>query len=121
MPLRAAVVFHGKLGSLDRGTGAATRAVDGAVPGLDMLVMCYATLMRNVIQPNLHAYAVDIITHSWNPPVGEALDSLYRPRASAHEPEQTSRNRALCFRIMPLMRELAASTPNGVLLQFEPV
>ena len=31
--LRAAYLLHGKLGSIDRGTGAPVRAVDGAILG----------------------------------------------------------------------------------------
>jgi hypothetical protein len=118
MPLRAAVVLHGKLGSLDRGTGAPTRSVDGATPGLDLLVMCYATLVRHIMQPNVATHAVDVIAHSWNPPVGPVLDALYRPRISAHEPEEISRNRALCIKLGPQLRDRAAHTPNTTFHRF---
>lgn len=105
MVLRAAYVMHGKLGALDRGTGAAVRAVDGATAGLDLVAMCYAALRRHVIEANRKEYTVDLIGHSWNPEVGPALDALFNLRASAHEQQTLMRNRALCFKIMAFLRE----------------
>ena len=119
-PLRAAYVLHGKLGAIDRNTGAPTSAVDGAEPGLDLLVMCYAALWRHVIERNRKRYQVDLIGHSWNPSIGAALDALYRPLASVHEPEQIQRNTLLCRSLMPPLRNLATSL-NRTFGRFGPV
>ena len=103
--LRAALVLHGKLGAL---TGARTRAVDNAQPTLDLIVMCFAAMVRNVIEPNRADYAVDIIGHSWNPgPIADTLDRVYLPVASAHEQEEIRRNNALCLDVATKLRSQA--------------
>ncbi|KAL1527577.1 hypothetical protein AB1Y20_008964 [Prymnesium parvum] len=108
--LRAAYVMHGKLGGIDRGTGAAVRAVDGASPGLDLLVLCFASVWRHVLVANRERFHVDLIGHSWNPSVGGAIDALFRPRRSAHEPEAVVRNRALCYSLAASLRHRLSSS-----------
>jgi hypothetical protein len=49
--------------------------------------LCAASFERYVVAPNrAHFHTVDVIAHSWSPEVGAALDILYAPRRSVHEP-----------------------------------
>jgi hypothetical protein len=95
----AAIVLHGKLGRFDRGVeGEPTRAVHAGVVGaLDLAVFCYAGYVRHVLEPSRSAgLDVHFFGHSWSPTIGKALDALFRPRASSHEPEEVKRNHRLC-------------------------
>ena len=87
-PLRAALVLHGKLGSL------AGRSVSTGA-GLDVAVLCYATMLRHVIQANRPLYKVDTFGHSWSPEIGGVLDALYRDSREGPNPQQnrTEQNR----------------------------
>ena len=96
--LRAAIVLHGKIGSLDRGQGW-TRAVDGGAPSLDLVIPCYASMVRHVIEANRATAVVDIFGHSWNPDLSVALDALFTPKRSLHERDEFMRNRKLCATI----------------------
>ncbi|KAL3921571.1 MAG: hypothetical protein SGPRY_004859 [Prymnesium sp.] len=116
--MRLAYVLHGKLGAINRGTGP-SRAVDGAVPGLDLLVMCFASIYRHVIAANPD-FSVDLIGHSWSPSVGPAIDALFKPRLSAHENEEVARNRLLCSRLDSVLRR-HRSAANLSYTRFAPV
>ena len=116
--LRAAIVLHGKLGSIDRGQGW-TRAVDGAAPTVDLAVSCYASIVRHLVEANRDEATVDLFGHSWSPEVGAVLDALFLPRASAHEAEPRDRNRQLCFSVSKMLRERTSTgTPGAYGAQF---
>ena len=106
--LRAALCFHGKLGSIDRGQGW-TRAVDGAPPTIDVNVFTYAGFARHLVAANSDAYTIDVYGHSWSPEVGPALDALYQPAGSSHQPEESNRNRQLCRQIGEKLKQLTAA------------
>ena len=110
----AALILHGKLGRFDRGVaGSPARAVQAGVTGsLDLAVFCYAAFVRHIIEPSRHAgLDVQVFGHSWSPDIGEALDALFRPRASSHEPEATERNHRLCRSIADRLRQ--SPSANG--------
>ncbi len=106
--LRAALVLHGKIGSIDRGQGW-PRAVDGAPPNLDLPLVCYAAMVRHLISANADRYDVDVFGHSWNPELGAALDAIYEPQLSGHEHEQLGRNRRLCLMIGMKLRVMTTT------------
>ena len=106
--LRAALVLHGKIGSIDRGQGW-TRAVDGAPPTIDVGVITYAGFARHLFEPNRGTHTIDVFGHSWSPDVGPGLDALYAPKGSKHEREESARNRALCGQIGLKLRQLTTA------------
>ena len=106
--LRAALVLHGKLGSIDRGQGW-SRAVDGAAPSLDLVAISYATMARHILQANRDQFTVDVFGHSWSPDLGPAIDALFQPKRSVHQREETHRNRMLCTTIGQQLRQVTAS------------
>ena len=106
--LRAALVLHGKMGSIDRGQGW-TRAVDGAAPTIDVGVIAYAGFVRHLFEPNRASYSIDVFGHSWSPEVGPSLDALFQPTGSLHQREEVARNRALCREIGEKLRQLTAA------------
>ena len=103
---RAALVLHGKLGSL------AGRSISSG-PGLDVIVLSYATTLRHIIQANSADYSVDTFGHSWSPEVGAALDALYKPTRSSHERVEQQRNRALCQDAAARLQELSGPLKLG--------
>lgn len=103
---RVALVLHGKIGAIDRGQGA-SRAVDNGVPTVDVTVNTYASVVRHLIVANADAFDVDAFGHSWSPALGPALNAMYRFKRSRHEAEASARNRNLCMRIAPRLRELS--------------
>ena len=96
----AALVLHGKIGGFDRGMGGARSIDASSVAGLDLAVLCYANFVRHVLEPNRHAgLEMHVLAHSWSPEIGDALDALFKPRLSLHEPEANDRNRRVCDHI----------------------
>jgi hypothetical protein len=105
--IRIALVLHGKLGSwlvaaselrsLFRvdGSNASSgddgkryRSASSSTKALRAFAgFTHSTLWRHVVLANREAGAtVRVVIHSWSPEVGDVLDSLYKPAASAHEP-----------------------------------
>ena len=101
-------MLHGKLGSIDRGQGW-TRAVDGGAPTVDLAVVCYAGVVRHIVEANRAMYSVDVFGHSWSPDMGPALDALFAPKGSAHERETVARNRELCTNLVMELRKYTAA------------
>ena len=103
---RAALVLHGKIGSL------AGRSINSG-PGLDVIVLSYATTLRHIVQANADDYRIDVFGHSWSPEVGPALDALYKPTASLHQRVEQLRNRALCQDAAARLQELSVPLKLG--------
>ena len=84
-----AVVLHGKIGDMQRPgiSPTSVRAVDGAHASPQLVAMCFAALVRHVIEPNLERFHVGIVGHSWSPAIGEVIGALFRPFlvSSRHE------------------------------------
>ena len=87
---KLAIVLHGKLGDVKRPgySSGSVRSVDGARASPQMITMCFASLVRHIVQPNTYRFQVDVVGHSWSPEVGGLLDALFRPllASSRHEP-----------------------------------
>ena len=99
---RAALILHGKLGSL------AGRSIASG-SGLDVVVISYATTIRHIIQANSEDYTIDTFGHSWSPEIGPALDALYKPKRSLHERVETRRNRVVCQDAATRLQQLSVS------------
>ena len=118
--LRAALVLHGKLGSLDRGQGW-TRAVDGMAPNIDLAVISYASVVRHLVEANRDEYSIDVFGHSWSPEVGTVLDALFRPKESKHERETMAQNRELCASLLIKLRQFTVAHGMTPMMNFAAV
>ena len=84
------VVFFGKVGGRWRSasdlTFASARASADPEGGRELLELAHASFERHVAAPNPRV-RLDVFAHSWNPPLGAALDALHAGRLvwSAHE------------------------------------
>lgn len=91
-----ALLLHGRLGSwFASGTELPGAQRAGGKPAMLSSVAAlrafaaftHDSFDRHIVQPAARAGTpLRIVLHSWSPEVGETLDALYRPAASAHEP-----------------------------------